>query len=88
MKGADVFLGLSKGGLVTPEMVNDMSENPLIFALANPDPEITPEDVYAIRNDAIVATGCLAKLAKALVAAIFMPSVISVALTSRAPLNM
>ncbi len=57
MKGADVFLGLSKGGLVTPEMVNGMSENPLIFALANPDPEITPEDVYAIRNDAIVATG-------------------------------
>ena len=57
MKGADVFLGLSKGGLVTPEMVNGMSENPLIFALANPDPEITPEDVYAIRGDAIVATG-------------------------------
>ena len=57
MKGADVFLGLSKGGLVTPEMVKGMSENPLIFALANPDPEITPEDVYAIRDDAIVATG-------------------------------
>ena len=57
MKGADVFLGLSKGGLVTPEMVKGMSENPLIFALANPDPEITPEDVYAISDDAIVATG-------------------------------
>lgn len=57
MKGADVFLGLSKGGLVTPEMVKGMSEKPLIFALANPDPEIMPEDVYAVRDDAIVATG-------------------------------
>ena len=57
MKGADVFLGLSKGGLVTPEMVKGMSEKPLIFALANPDPEIMPEDVYAARDDAIVATG-------------------------------
>ena len=57
LEGADVFLGLSKGGLVTPEMVKGMSENPLIFALANPDPEITPEDVNAIRDDAIVATG-------------------------------
>ena len=57
MKGADVFLGLSKGGLVTPEMVKGMSEKPLIFDLANPDPEIMPEDVYAVRDDAIVATG-------------------------------
>ncbi len=57
LDGADVFLGLSKGGLVTPEMVGRMSERPLIFALANPDPEITPEDVLSVRDDAIVATG-------------------------------
>ena len=57
LDGADVFLGLSKGGLVTPEMVGRMSERPLIFALANPDPEITPEDVISVRDDAIVATG-------------------------------
>lgn len=57
LKGADVFLGLSKGGLVSPEMVVSMTENPLIFALANPDPEITPEQVASVRDDAIVATG-------------------------------
>ena len=55
--GADVFLGLSKGGLVSAEMVSKMSERPLIFALANPDPEITPEEVMSVRDDAIVATG-------------------------------
>ncbi len=54
---ADVFLGLSKGGLVTKEMIAKMSGRPLIFALANPDPEITPEEVYSARDDAIVATG-------------------------------
>tara|TARA_B100000959_G_scaffold286251_1_gene364094 strand:+ start:972 stop:3254 length:2283 start_codon:yes stop_codon:yes gene_type:complete len=54
---ADVFLGLSKGGLVTSEMVEKMAENPLIFALANPDPEILPEDVKRVRGDAIIATG-------------------------------
>ena len=57
MDGADVFLGLSKGGIVTGEMVSKMVDRPLIFALANPDPEITPDDVYAVREDAIVATG-------------------------------
>ena len=57
LKGADVFLGLSKGGLVSPEMVEKMAERPLIFALANPDPEITPEQVSSVREDAIVATG-------------------------------
>ena len=57
LKGADVFLGLSKGGLVSPEMVENMAERPLIFALANPDPEITPEQVASVREDAIVATG-------------------------------
>jgi malate dehydrogenase (oxaloacetate-decarboxylating)(NADP+) len=55
--GADVFLGLSKGGLVSAEMVSKMAERPLIFALANPDPEITPEEVMSVRDDAIVATG-------------------------------
>ncbi|GIS92044.1 MAG: NADP-dependent malic enzyme [Candidatus Poseidoniales archaeon] len=57
MEGADVFLGLSKGGIVSGEMVSKMAERPLIFALANPDPEISPDDVYAVREDAIVATG-------------------------------
>ena len=57
MVDADVFLGLSKGGLVSGEMVESMSERPLIFALANPDPEILPTDVQAVRDDAIIATG-------------------------------
>jgi malate dehydrogenase (oxaloacetate-decarboxylating)(NADP+) len=57
MKGADVFLGLSVKGAVTKEMVKSMAKNPVIFAMANPDPEITPEEVHACRNDAIVATG-------------------------------
>ena len=57
LEDADVFLGLSKGGLVTPEMIEGMSDRPLIFALANPDPEITPEQVASVREDAIVATG-------------------------------
>ena len=57
MKGADVFLGVSAKGAVTPEMVSSMAENPVIFAMANPDPEITPEEAHAVRPDAIVATG-------------------------------
>ena len=57
MKGADVFLGVSVKGAVTPEMVQSMAQNPVIFAMANPDPEITPEDAHAVREDAIVATG-------------------------------
>jgi malate dehydrogenase (oxaloacetate-decarboxylating)(NADP+) len=57
MKGADVFLGVSAKGAVTPEMVFDMAPNPVIFAMANPDPEITPEEAHAVRADAIVATG-------------------------------
>ncbi|MDX2082900.1 MAG: NADP-dependent malic enzyme [Rickettsiales bacterium] len=57
MKGADVFLGLSVKGAVTKEMVKSMAKNPVIFAMANPDPEITPEEVHATRSDAIVATG-------------------------------
>jgi malate dehydrogenase (oxaloacetate-decarboxylating)(NADP+) len=55
--GADVFLGLSKGGIVSGEMVAKMGSRPLIFALANPTPEIMPEEVAAVRDDAIMATG-------------------------------
>ena len=57
MKGADVFLGVSAKGAVTAEMVASMADNPVIFAMANPDPEITPEEAHAVRADAIVATG-------------------------------
>jgi len=57
MKGADVFLGISAKGAVTPEMVRSMGRQPIIFAMANPDPEITPEEVRAVRDDAIIATG-------------------------------
>ncbi|WIV50778.1 NADP-dependent malic enzyme [Marivivens sp. LCG002] len=57
MKGADVFLGVSAKGAVTAEMVASMAPNPVIFAMANPDPEITPEEAHAVREDAIVATG-------------------------------
>ncbi|MCE2986746.1 MAG: NADP-dependent malic enzyme, partial [Phenylobacterium sp.] len=57
LKGADVFFGLSVKGALTPEMVASMAPNPIIFAMANPDPEITPEEVAAVRSDAIVATG-------------------------------
>jgi malate dehydrogenase (oxaloacetate-decarboxylating)(NADP+) len=57
MKGCDVFLGLSVKGAVTQEMVKSMAKAPIIFAMANPDPEITPEEVKAVRPDAIVATG-------------------------------
>ncbi|ESR26026.1 NADP-dependent malic enzyme [Lutibaculum baratangense] len=57
MNGADVFFGLSVKGAVTADMVRSMAENPIIFAMANPDPEITPEEVAEIRGDAIMATG-------------------------------
>ncbi|OQW51687.1 NADP-dependent malic enzyme [Candidatus Raskinella chloraquaticus] len=57
MKGADVVLGLSAKGALTAQMVASMAKNPIIFAMANPDPEITPEEVAAVRGDAIVATG-------------------------------
>jgi malate dehydrogenase (oxaloacetate-decarboxylating)(NADP+) len=57
MEGADVFFGLSVKGAVTKEMVKSMADKPIIFAMANPDPEITPEDVRSVRDDAIVATG-------------------------------
>ena len=55
--GADVFFGLSAKGAVTPEMVRSMGDKPIIFAMANPDPEITVEEVAAVRSDAIMATG-------------------------------
>ncbi|MGE3335572.1 MAG: NADP-dependent malic enzyme [Rhodospirillaceae bacterium] len=57
IEGADVFFGLSVKGAVTPAMVKSMAKNPIIFAMANPDPEITPEEVAEVRDDAIVATG-------------------------------
>ena len=57
MVGADVFLGLSVAGIVTQDMVKSMAKNPIIFAMANPDPEITPEEIKEARSDAIIATG-------------------------------
>ncbi|MEL6873381.1 MAG: phosphate acyltransferase, partial [Pseudomonadota bacterium] len=57
MEGADIFLGLSAAGIVSGEMVKSMAPKPLIFALANPTPEIMPEDVAAVRDDAVMASG-------------------------------
>jgi malate dehydrogenase (oxaloacetate-decarboxylating)(NADP+) len=57
LDGADVFFGLSAKGALTPAMVQSLAKNPIIFAMANPDPEITPEEVAEIRTDAIMATG-------------------------------
>jgi malate dehydrogenase (oxaloacetate-decarboxylating)(NADP+) len=57
LKGADVFMGLSAAGAMTKDMVRSMAKKPIIFAMANPDPEITPEEVHEVRKDAIVATG-------------------------------
>ena len=57
MKNADVFLGLSAKDVVTKEMVKSMAKNPIIFACANPDPEIKPELVKEVRSDALIATG-------------------------------
>ncbi|HEX6958079.1 MAG TPA: NADP-dependent malic enzyme [Ferrovibrio sp.] len=57
LKGADVFFGLSVKGALTPEMLKSMAPNPIVFAMANPDPEITPEEALACRSDVIMATG-------------------------------
>ena len=57
IEGADVFFGLSVAGALTPDMVRSMAANPIIFAMANPDPEILPEDVAKVRGDVIMATG-------------------------------
>src|SRR3981081_4025624 len=57
IEGADVFLGLSAGGVLKPDMVKKMAPKPLILALANPEPEILPEQVRAVRDDAVIATG-------------------------------
>lgn len=57
VKGCDVLYGLSKKGAFSRDMIKSMADNPIIFAMANPDPEITPEEVKAIRDDAIMATG-------------------------------
>jgi malate dehydrogenase (oxaloacetate-decarboxylating)(NADP+) len=57
MRGADVFAGVSAKGMLTPEMVKTMAKDPIIFAMANPDPEITPEEVHSVRTDAVMCTG-------------------------------
>jgi malate dehydrogenase (oxaloacetate-decarboxylating)(NADP+) len=57
LKGADIFFGLSAKGALTPDMVRGMAPNPIIFAMANPDPEITPEEAKKARDDVIIATG-------------------------------
>ena len=57
IKNADVFLGLSAKGALTKDMVKRMAKNPIIFACANPDHEITPEEIEEVRDDAIIATG-------------------------------
>ena len=57
MKNADVFLGLSVANIVTTEMVQSMAKRPIVFALANPDPEISYKDAMASRDDIIMATG-------------------------------
>lgn len=57
LKGADVFIGLSKGNVISKEMVKSMAKNPIVFAMANPDPEITWEDATSVRKDIIMATG-------------------------------
>jgi len=57
IEGADIFLGLSAGGVLKPEMVKKMADKPLVYALANPTPEILPEEVKAVRPDAVMATG-------------------------------
>src|SRR4029079_101083 len=56
-KGADVLIGLSVGGIVTQDMVRSMAKDPIVFAMANPDPEITYDDAVAARADVIMATG-------------------------------
>ena len=56
-EGADVFMGLSAKGTVNKAMVKSMAKNPMIFPMANPDPEITPEEILEVRTDAIIATG-------------------------------
>jgi malic enzyme len=57
MEGADIFFGLSAKGALTPDMVRSMAPDPIIFAMANPDPEITPEEAHEVRDDVIMATG-------------------------------
>jgi malate dehydrogenase (oxaloacetate-decarboxylating)/malate dehydrogenase (oxaloacetate-decarboxylating)(NADP+) len=57
LEGADVFIGVARGDLITKKMVKSMAKNPIVFALSNPDPEISVEDVFACRDDAVMATG-------------------------------
>ena len=55
--GADVFIGVAAANLVSKDMIKTMADNPIVFALSNPDPEISPEDAHAVRKDLIMATG-------------------------------
>jgi malate dehydrogenase (oxaloacetate-decarboxylating)(NADP+) len=57
MDGSDVFIGVSQAGVVSRDMVRSMAPDPIIFAMANPDPEIHPDEVHAVRDDAVIATG-------------------------------
>ena len=57
LEGADVFIGLSVKGALKPEWLSKMSENPIIFAMALPEPEITPDEAQKVRNDCVIATG-------------------------------
>src|SRR5690606_7147827 len=57
LKNADDFVGLSVAGVMTPDMLKSMAKNPIVFAMANPDPEILPEVAHKVRSDVIVATG-------------------------------
>lgn len=56
-KGCDIAVGLSSAGQFTPEMIASMNKDPIVFCLANPEPEIRPEAIYDIRDDALIATG-------------------------------
>src|SRR5690606_16813169 len=57
LKGADAFIGLSVAGVLTPEMLKNMAKKPVVFAMANPDPEIDPDEARSVRPDVIIATG-------------------------------
>ena len=87
---ADVFLGLSAKGALTKSMVKKMAKNPIIFACANPDPEILPEEIEEVRNDAIIATGRsdYPNQVNNLIGFPFISSFIVLDLTSKAPLKM
>ncbi len=57
MNNSDVFIGVSEANLLSPNLLSTMNQNPIIFALANPDPEILPDEAHSIRDDIVMATG-------------------------------